>query len=92
MSIRSRMRRAIWERRYIVSFHANEESSEDRFTTDDIKRILLAGDVAQKFTNDPRGTRYKVVGEAADGRQGAVVCRFLPTGELLIITVYAWEG
>jgi len=92
MSIRSRMRRAVWDRRYIVSFHANEESSDDRFTTDDIKRILLKGDIARTFTDDPRGTRYEVVGEATDGRQAAVVCRFLPMGRLLVITVYEREG
>ena len=43
------------------------------------------------FTRDPRGTRYEVIGDATDGRRGGVVCRFLRSGVLLIITAYAEE-
>ena len=45
----------------------------------------------RKFTRDPRGTRYEVAGNTRDGRYARVVCRFLPSGVLLVITAYEDE-
>jgi hypothetical protein len=47
--------------------------------------------VRRKFTDDPLGTRYEVVGEATDGRRVAVICRFKETGKLLLITTWVLE-
>lgn len=87
----SQMRQAIREQRYRISSHANEEMSEDNLVMDDIENIILTGQVAQKFTHDPRGIRYEIAGKAIDGRRACVVCRFLSSNVLLIITVYALE-
>jgi hypothetical protein len=62
--------------------------SEDNLVAEDIENVILRGRIMQKFTRDPRGTRYEVVGEARDGRGARVVCRFLPSGVLLVITAY----
>jgi hypothetical protein len=85
------MRKAIRERRYRVSGHANEEMSEDSLVADDIELIILTSRISKRLTRDPRGTRYEVRGQAADGREAGVVCRFLPSGVLLIVTAYAGE-
>lgn len=91
MSGLARVRQAIREQRYRISSHANEEMSEDDLEAVDIEQIILMGHVARRFTRDPRGTRYEVVGQTTDGRRASVVCRFLPSGALLIITAYAEE-
>ena len=86
-----RLRLAIREDAYGISSHGNEEISEDDLSTEDVERIILGGEVIKKYTHDPRGTRYEVAGRAVDGREASVVCRFLPSGTLLIITAYAAE-
>ena len=55
----------------------------------DIELAVAHGRIRRKFTNDPRGTRYEVVGPATDGREVAIVCRLKTTGKLLLITTYA---
>jgi hypothetical protein len=58
---------------------------------DDIEMAVANGKVRQRFTRDPRGTRYEVVGPACDRRDIAVVCRVKATGKLLLITTYALD-
>jgi hypothetical protein len=82
---------AIREQRYRISSHANEEMSADDLVAEDVESVILTGEIARRFTRDPRGTRYEVVGDTADGRRACVVCRFLPSTALLVITAYAKE-
>lgn len=86
-----RIRQAVNDQRYRVSSHANEEMSEDDLESHDVEQVLLTGAITRRFTRDPRGTRYEVTGDTTDGRQAAVICRFLASGWLLIITAYAIE-
>jgi hypothetical protein len=65
--------------------------SDHGLTAADVEQALLSGVIRRRFTRDPRGTRYEVVGESRDGRQVAVICRLLETGWLRIMTVYALE-
>lgn len=85
------IREAIRQQRYRISSHANEEMSEDDLEAVDVEQIILTGRITRRYTRDPRGTRYEVVGQTTDQRQATVVCRLLPSGVLLIITVYAQE-
>ena len=64
---------------------------EDGFAFADVEAAMLKGKIRRRFTDDPRGTRYEVVGKLADGREIAVVCRLKETGRLLLITCYAPE-
>lgn len=89
MRVLQRMRQAVHEQRYRISSHANEEMSDDELEAKDIENIVLTGKIGRKFTRDPRGTRYEIVGNTTDGRSAYAVCRFLPSGILLIITAYA---
>jgi hypothetical protein len=71
--------------------HFIEELAEDNLVFADIEMAVANGKVRRRFTRDPRGTRYEVVGPATDGRQIAVVCRIKRTGKLLLITTYALD-
>lgn len=86
-----RMRQAILEQRYRISSHANEEMSEDDLVSADVEGVILTGQITRKLTRDPRGIRYQVTGDTEDGRHAHVVCRFLPSSVLLIITAYIEE-
>ena len=57
----------------------------------DIERVIATGRIRRRFTRDPRGARYEVVGNATDERVVAVICRIKETGKLLFITTYAVE-
>ncbi len=86
--VMQRLRRAVREERYRISSHANEEMSEDNLLAQDLESIVLTGRIARRFSRDPRGTRWEVTGRTTDGRAASVVCRFLLSGVLLIITAY----
>ena len=83
-----KIRALVREQRYEISTHANEEMSDDEFISLDVEQAILTGMIEKRFTRDPRGVRYEVVGRALDGRSIAVVCRILTTEWLRIITVY----
>jgi uncharacterized DUF497 family protein len=86
-----RIRQTVHEQRYQISSHANAEMADDDLEAHDIEQILLTGQITQYFTHDPRGTRYAVSGLTTDGRHASVVCRFLASGVLRIITAYVEE-
>ncbi len=91
MEVLRRMRRAIRRQRYRISSHANEEMANDFLVAADIENIISTGEITRRFTHDPRGTRYEVLGNTVDYRRAYVVCRFLLSGVLLIITAYVEE-
>jgi hypothetical protein len=66
--------------------------SDDDLVSVDLENAILTGKIAKRFTKDPRGTRYEVVGQACDGRPVAVVCRSIAADWLRIVTVYALDG
>jgi len=66
--------------------HFFEEMVNDDLTFADIETAITNGRIRRRFTRDPRGTRYEIVGHATDGRQVAVICRIKATGKLLFIT------
>ena len=71
--------------------HFFEELANDNLIFADIEMAIANGQINRKFTRDPRGTRYEVVGPATDRRKIAVICRIKSTGNLLLITTYALE-
>lgn len=56
--------------------------SDDDLLAEDVEGAMLTGEITQKFTRDPRGTRYEVTGDTMDGHRTCGVCRFLPSGGL----------
>lgn len=71
--------------------HFFEQMAEDHLIFADIELVIANGRIRRRFTKDPRGTRYEIVGPATDGREIAVICRIKSTGNLLFITTYALE-
>jgi hypothetical protein len=71
--------------------HFFEEMANDDLIFADIETAIAKGKIRKRFTHDPRGARYEVVGPAIDGRLVAVVCRIKNTGRLLFITTYLAE-
>jgi uncharacterized DUF497 family protein len=68
--------------------HFFEEMANDNLTFADIEMAIYNGRVNRKFTHDPRGTRYEIVGSATDGREITIIYRIKSTGKLLLITTY----
>jgi hypothetical protein len=68
-----------------------EEMANDELTVADIEMVIAKGRIRRRFTRDPRGTRYEIVGPATDGRQVALICQIKTTGKLLFITTYLVE-
>jgi YgiT-type zinc finger domain-containing protein len=54
--------------------HFFEEMANDGLIFADIEMAVANGRIRRRFTRDPRGARYEVVGTATDGRQVAVKC------------------
>lgn len=71
--------------------HFFEEMANDDLISADIETAIANGKIRRRFTRDPRGTRYEIVGPATDGRQVAIVCRIKATGRLLFLTTYLAE-
>src|SRR5690349_9300225 len=87
MSAIKRIRKAVRERRVELSDHAFEEMDNDQLTLADIRDVLLNGSIHRTHENDRRGIQYLVRGTIGD-HDVEVVCRFLSSDILRIITVY----
>jgi Domain of unknown function (DUF4258) len=79
------------EERYQISIHANEEMASDLLEATDVENAILTGSITKRFTKDPRGTRYEVMGKACDGRAMAVICRIVAADSLTMVTVFALD-
>lgn len=88
-----RIRRAARERRYEFTLHAIEEMDEDGLSEADIASVLLTGKLGRRLAKDQRGVRFVVRGSVRGlDRIVEVVCRFLPSNILRIITAYRLKG
>lgn len=84
-----RIREKIRLRQYDMSAHAMEEMAEDLLTILDVEEAVLSGQVIRVEKDDPRGTKYVVVGTAMDRQTPVgVVGRFTSSERYLIVTVY----
>lgn len=92
MAVIDIIREKVRNRQYEFTFpHFFEEMANDNLTFRDIEMAIARGRVRRRFTRDPRGTRYEIVGTATDGRPVAIICRIKETGKLLFITTYLVE-
>jgi len=89
MSKKKAIERAVIADQYEFTGHALDEMDDDELTETDVRQALLYGEVVAELIDDPRGTRYLVRKTRRDlGDQIEVICRFLPSGYLRVITVY----
>ncbi|MBI4790973.1 MAG: DUF4258 domain-containing protein [Chloroflexi bacterium] len=74
---------------YDVTAHAVDEIAEDGLNIFDVEAAVMNGEITKTETDDPRGTRYTIVGTAADGQTlVGLAGRFKETGIFLIVTAY----
>jgi hypothetical protein len=84
-----RIRNAVLEQRYALTEHAYDEMDADHLDVLDVEAAILTGDIEQRMTKDPRGTRFVVTGKATDETTTvSVVVRFVEHDQLLVLTVY----
>ncbi|WP_407079717.1 DUF4258 domain-containing protein [Candidatus Hakubella thermalkaliphila] len=90
LNIIDKIRKKVIEKEYEFAIpHFFEEMAADELEFGDVKKAIATGRIRRKFTRDPRGVRYEIVGRAVDGREIGIICRIKSTGKLLFITVYA---
>jgi hypothetical protein len=87
MSAMKRVQKAVRERRVELSEHALEEMDDDNLTLPQVLTVLRHDALYKTHKHDPRGTQYLVRGAAEDD-DVEVVCRFIASGILRVITVY----
>lgn len=92
MKVITKIRNLIKAGRYEITAHADEEAQEDDINISDIKHAIYNGNIIKKYTRDPRGTRYKVLGKTIDNRLLNVILRFNTLGEVRILTVFIYRG
>jgi len=85
------IRKAVAEGRYLTTDHADGGMEVADLTVLDVEHAIAHGSIRKKETDDPRGTRWEIVGPAEDGREIGMVMRMLQSGGVLIITVYKRE-
>ena len=83
-----KIRELIFNGKYEITLHADEEAQEDNVNISDIKKAIETGEIIKKFTQDVRGTRYKINGLTNDGGSLNVIVRFNSIGEVRILTVF----
>ena len=89
----ARIRRAVRQDRYGFTSHALEEMDEDDLSEADVRKVLQRGHVIARLARDSRGVRFVVRGAPGESERAIeIVCRFLPSGLLRIITVYQLES
>jgi hypothetical protein len=84
------MRRKVGEKQYVVSAHARKEMLDDDLSTDDVEMAVWTAIVLERQRDQVTAEwKYRLRGEATDGRGVEVVAKFSPTGKVVVITVYA---
>ena len=80
---------AVIEGEYDLTFHTIEEMAEDGLDIFDVEAAIINGRLTKTETEDPRGTRYTIIGRAVNNKTlVGVVGRFKETGVFLIVTAY----
>ena len=84
-----RIREKIRHNHYDITIHAMEEMAEDSLDIFDVEQVILGGKIIRTEKDDPRGTRYVILGTAVNRQiQVEVVGRFTSIERYLIVTVY----
>ena len=93
MAILEIIRQKLLSREYIFREHIYDKLEEinriygTNLTIDDVKDVILGGELIEILDKDERGTRYVIGGMASDDQTDLeIVCRI--KNNLVIITVY----
>ena len=76
-------------RQYAMTFHAEEEMTDDNLSIFDTERIVFTGKIVERQKDhNTKEWKYIVEGETISGSMAVVVGKLSITGKLVIITVY----
>ena len=83
------MQDKVRSKQHVVSAHARKEMLDDELSIDDVEMAILTGVIVERQRDRVTAEwKYRLHGEATDGRTMEVVAKFSPTGKLVLITVY----
>ncbi|MCD4755117.1 MAG: DUF4258 domain-containing protein [Deltaproteobacteria bacterium] len=82
------MRERIRTRKYVMTFHAEEEMADDNLSIFD-KRVVLTGKIVERQKDkSTKEWKYIVEGKTISASMAVVVGKLSITSKLVIITVY----
>lgn len=79
------IRKKVRSGEYDLSAHAHQERQQEQITIDEIEKVLLKGDIIERYPNDPRG-KSGLVGAAVSKKPLHAICG-TRNNRLLIVTV-----
>ena len=85
-----RIKQQVQDGEYMMTDHAIVEMDGENVSVDDVISSVVQGELKEKQTGDPRGSKYVFKGEGVDGRPLETVCRPTETS-VRIITTYRVE-
>ncbi|WDN88977.1 hypothetical protein BuS5_01945 [Desulfosarcina sp. BuS5] len=87
--ILKQMRERIRTRKYVMTFHTEEEMADDNLSIFDIERVVLTGKIVKRQKDkSTKEWEYIVEGKIISTSMAVVVGKLSITGKLVIITVY----
>lgn len=87
MKVPIKVKRKVRDGNYLISSHCQDELEADGFAGTDAVYAILTGEVCDKLTEDESHERYRVYGQARDGRELTVVI-FINRGIVVLKTGY----
>lgn len=84
-----RMRHSIRQQRYRITYHADQEMSNDKLSDVDVERAVLTGRIVER-QRDYGTNEFKYLVQGGDyyGNPIIVVAKQLLSGWMVVITVY----
>ena len=87
--ILKQMQEKIRTRKYVMTFHAEEEMADDNLSIFDIEHVVLTGKIVERQKDkSTKEWKYIVEGKTISASMAGVVGKLSITGKLVIITVY----
>ena len=72
-----------------MTFHARKEMTNDNFSIFDVESGILTGEIIERQKDSSTAEwKYRIKGKTISSNQIELICKFSPTGKLIIITVY----
>lgn len=83
---KSFIEKSVLRNEFLISEHAHQERQNEKIKVSEIKKILLEGEIIEKYPKDPRGESCLIAGIVDKGAIHAVCGKRMD--KLLIVTVY----
>ena len=79
----------MWEGRYVMTLHAEEEMDSDNLEIFDVENAVLTGRIIERQRDRiTREWKYLLRGQTLSETSVIVVLKLSPTGKAVILTIY----